>query len=59
MDEIIVLIKEYGNYVFYCMLVCGNEFSGCWVEWVIKFVEYWEKKDFRYVYIGVLVGNGW
>lgn len=41
------------------MLACGNEPSGRWVEWVTKFVEYWEKKDPRHVYTGASVGNGW
>ena len=44
MNETIALTKEYGNYASYCMLACGNEPSGRWVEWVTKFVEYWEKK---------------
>ena len=59
MDETIALTKEYGNYASYCMLACGNEPSGRWVEWVTKFVEYWEKKDPRHVYTGASVGNGW
>lgn len=44
MDETIALTKEYGNYASYCMLACGNEPSGRWVEWVTKFVEYWERR---------------
>ena len=59
MNETIALTKEYGNYASYCMLACGNEPSGRWVEWVTKFVEYWEKKDPRHVYTGASVGNGW
>ena len=39
------------------MLACGNEPSGRWVEWVTKFVEYWEKKDPRHVYTGASVGD--
>ena len=59
MDETIALTKKYGNYASYCMLACGNEPSGRWVEWVTKFVEYWEKTDPRHVYTGASVGNGW
>lgn len=59
MDETIALTKEYGNYASYCMLACGNEPYGNWVEWVTDFVEYWEKTDSRRVYTGASVGNGW
>lgn len=59
MDETIALTKEYGNYASYCMLACGNEPSGRWVEWVTRFVDYWEKNDPRRVYTGASVGNGW
>lgn len=59
MDETIALTKEYGNYASYCMLACGNEPSGRWVEWVTQFVDYWEKNDPRRVYTGASVGNGW
>lgn len=59
MDETIALTKKYGNYASYCMLACGNEPSGRWVEWVTRFVGYWEKNDPRRVYTGASVGNGW
>ncbi|MBP6066796.1 MAG: beta-glucuronidase [Bacteroides sp.] len=59
MDETIALTKAYGNYASYCMLACGNEPSGRWVDWVTKFVDYWEKTDSRRVYTGASVGNGW
>lgn len=59
MDETIRLTKEYGNYASYCMLACGNEPSGRWVDWVTKFVEYWEKTDSRRVYTGASVGGSW
>lgn len=59
MDETIALTKEYGNYASYCMLACGNEPSGRWVEWVTRFVDYWGKNDPRRVYTGASVGNGW
>lgn len=58
-DETIALTKEYGNYASYCMLACGNEPSGRWVDWVTRFVDYWEKNDPRRVYTGASVGNGW
>ena len=41
------------------MLACGNEPSGRWVEWVSRFVEYWENTDPRRVYTGASVGGGW
>ncbi len=59
MDETIALTKKYGNYPSYCMLACGNEPSGRWVEWVSKFVDYWKQSDKRRVYTGASVGNGW
>lgn len=59
MDETIALTKEYGNYASYCMLACGNEPSGRWVEWVTQFVDYWENNDPRRIYTGASVGNGW
>lgn len=59
MDETIALTQKYGNYASYCMLACGNEPSGRWVDWVTQFVDYWEKNDPRRVYTGASVGNGW
>lgn len=59
MDETIALTKAYGNYASYCMLACGNEPSGRWVDWVTKFVDYWENMDPRRVYTGASVGGGW
>jgi hypothetical protein len=59
MDETIAMTKEYGNHASFCMLSCGNEPSGRWVDWVSKFVDYWEKTDNRRVYTGASVGNGW
>ena len=59
MDETIALTRAYGNYASYCMLACGNEPSGRWVEWVTRFVDYWEKTDPRRVYTGASVGNSW
>lgn len=59
MDETIALTKQYGNYPSYCMLACGNEPSGRWVDWVSKFVDYWKATDNRHIYTGASVGNGW
>ena len=59
MEETQRLTKAYGNYASYCMLACGNEPAGRWVEWVSDFVAYWEKTDPRRVYTGASVGNSW
>jgi lysophospholipase L1-like esterase len=59
MEETQRLTKAYGNYASYCMLACGNEPAGRWVEWATDFVEYWEKTDPRRVYTGASVGNSW
>ena len=59
MDETIALTKAYGNYASYCMLACGNEPSGRWVNWVSKFVDYWKATDPRRVYTGASVGGSW
>lgn len=59
MDETIALTKAYGNYASYCMLACGNEPSGRWVDWVSKFVDYWKATDSRRVYTGASVGGSW
>jgi hypothetical protein len=59
MDETIALTKAYGNYASYCMLACGNEPSGHWINWVSKFVDYWKTADSRRVYTGASVGGSW
>lgn len=59
MGETIALTKAYGNYASYCMLACGNEPSGHWVNWVSKFVDYWKTADSRRVYTGASVGGSW
>lgn len=51
--------KFYGNHPSFCMLACGNEPAGNWVEWVSNFVDYWKKTDSRHVYTGASVGGGW
>ena len=59
MEETQRLTKAYGNHPSYCMLACGNEPAGRWVEWVSKFVDYWKDADQRRVYTGASVGGGW
>lgn len=59
MDETITMSKYYGNSPSFCMMACGNEPSGRWVEWVSKFVDYWKATDSRRVYTGASVGNSW
>lgn len=59
MQETQRISKEYGNYASFCMLACGNEPAGRWVEWVSKFVDYWKATDTRRVYTGASVGGGW
>lgn len=59
MEETRRMSKEYGSSPSFCMLACGNEPSGRWVEWVTDFVEYWEKNDPRRVYTGASVGGSW
>ena len=53
------LSTVYGNHPSFCMLACGNEPAGRWVEWVSKFVDYWKTADPRRVYTGASVGGGW
>lgn len=59
LEETIALNREYGNHASFCMLACGNEPAGRWVEWVTDFVHYWQKADPRHVYTGASVGGGW
>jgi hypothetical protein len=59
MNETITMSKYYGNSPSFCMMACGNEPSGRWVEWVSKFVDYWKATDSRRVYTGASVGNSW
>lgn len=51
--------KAYGNHASFCMMACGNEPAGNWVEWVSRFVDEWKKTDSRHVYTGASVGGGW
>lgn len=59
MEETQRISKVYGNHPSFCMLACGNEPAGRWVEWVSKFVDYWKATDSRRVYTGASVGGGW
>lgn len=59
LEETQRLTKSYGNHPSFCMLACGNEPAGRWVEWVGEFVDYWKSADPRRVYTGASVGGGW
>ena len=59
MEETVRMNKEYGNHASFCMLACGNEPAGRWVEWVSDFVDWWKENDSRHVYTGASVGGGW
>ncbi len=59
MQETRRMSEIYGNHPSFCMLACGNEPAGNWVEWVSRFVDYWENTDSRRVYTGASVGGGW
>ncbi len=59
MEETKRISKVYGNHPSFCMLACGNEPAGRWVEWVSKFVDYWKQTDPRRVYTGASVGGSW
>ena len=59
MQETQRMNKFYGNHPSFCMMACGNEPAGNWVEWVSGFVDYWRQADSRHVYTGASVGGGW
>ena len=59
MEETIRMAKDYGNHPSFCLLACGNEPAGRWVDWVSKFVDYWKATDTRRVYTGASVGGSW
>ena len=59
MDETKRMDKFYGNHPSFCMMACGNEPAGRWVEWVSDFVDYWKAHDTRHVYTGASVGGSW
>ena len=62
-ERVFRICRSYGlnhmRFHSFCMLACGNEPSGRWVDWVTKFVDYWENTDPRRVYTGASVGGGW
>ena len=59
MEETKRMARDYGNHPSFCMLACGNEPAGRWVEWVGMFVDYWKATDTRRVYTGASVGGSW
>ena len=59
MDETKRMARDYGNHPSFCMLACGNEPAGRWVDWVSNFVDYWKQTDSRRVYTGASVGGSW
>ncbi len=59
MEETKRISRVYGNHPSFCMLACGNEPAGRWVDWVSKFVDYWKQTDPRRVYTGASVGGSW
>jgi hypothetical protein len=59
MKETQAMSKAYGNYASFCLLACGNEPAGNWVQWVSRFVDYWRDTDKRRAYTGASVGGSW
>lgn len=60
MDETNRMAKEYGNYASFCMLAYGNEPRGSkQVEYLTKFIKYWQAKDPRRKYTGASVAMSW
>jgi hypothetical protein len=58
-DETNRMEQSFGNYASYCMLAYGNEPRGKQVEYLVKFNDYWKKKDSRRLYTGASVGGSW
>lgn len=59
-DETNRMEKYYGNHPSYCMLAYGNEPRGRHqVDYLTKFIHYWENKDARRVYTGASVAMSW
>ena len=57
MDESERIVREYGNYPSFCMLLYGNEPGGKnQVAWLTAFVNHWKAKDSRFL---VSSGAGW
>ncbi len=59
LEETKRMARDYGNHPSFCMLACGNEPAGRWVDWVGRFVDYWKATDPRRVYTGASVGGSW
>lgn len=60
LDETNRMAKVYGNYASYCMLAYGNEpRGGKQVEYLTKFINYWQTKDPRRKYTGASVAMSW
>lgn len=59
-DETDRMEVYYGNHPSYCMLAYGNEPKGRHqVEYLTRFIHYWENKDSRRVYTGASVAMSW
>lgn len=59
-DETNKMEKYYGNHPSYCMLAYGNEpRGGHQVEYLTRFIHYWEARDNRRVYTGASVAMSW
>jgi len=60
MDETNRMAKVYGNYASFCMLAYGNEpRGGKQVDYLTKFIKYWQAKDPRRKYTGASVAMSW
>ena len=59
-DETIRMEKYYGNHPSYCMLAYGNEpRGGKQVEYLTKFIRFWQQRDKRRLYTGASVAMSW
>ncbi len=59
-DETIRMEERYGNHPSYCMLAYGNEPKGSkQVEYLTKFIHFWQKRDTRRLYTGASVAMSW
>ena len=59
-DETIRMEKYYGNHPSYCMLAYGNEPRGSrQVEYLTKFIKFWQQRDNRRLYTGASVAMSW
>lgn len=59
-DETVRMEQLYGNHPSYCMLAYGNEpRGGKQVEYLTKFIHFWQKRDDRRLYTGASVAMSW